>query len=131
MIRQAQIPSDSSVVRDVRPVHESFDMDFLTSFAFTPKFSSEFLNDSKKYLQFSSWVREPRGGSPDVAKNAKCKLETWCLEMCRAYRAASLEPGYQKVSHCTADALYSAGLQESEIAAELLDHFSEYLSIFS
>lgn len=125
MIQQTQIPSDCSVVRDVRPVHESFDMDFLTAFAFTPAFSTRFLNDSNKFIQFCSWLRDLRGGSPDAARNAKCKLENWCLEMCRAYRAASLTPTHQRTSHCTADALYSAGLHENEVAAELLDHFSK------
>ncbi|KAJ5775782.1 cytochrome P450 [Penicillium nucicola] len=123
MIRQAEIPHASSVVRDVRPVHEAFDMDFLTAFAFTPKFSTIFLNDKNKFIQFCSWLKDFRVGSPDAAKIAKCKLENWCLEMCRAYRAANLAPTHRRVSHCTADALYSAGLQEEEVAAELLDHF--------
>ncbi|KAJ5542085.1 hypothetical protein N7535_004505 [Penicillium sp. DV-2018c] len=123
MIREAQIPSGCSVVRDVRPVHEAFDMDFLTAFAFTPAFSTKFLSDSDKFNQFCSWLRDLRGGSPDAAKNAKWKLENWCLEMCRAYRAASLAPTHQTISHCTADALFGAGLQEKEVAAELLDHF--------
>ncbi|KAJ5146147.1 uncharacterized protein N7515_000711 [Penicillium bovifimosum] len=122
MIREAEIPSGSSVVRNVRPVHEAFDMDFLTAFAFTPTFSTNFLNDSDEFNQFCSWVRELRGGSPDAGKSAKCNLENWCLEMCRAYRAASLLPTHQTISHCTAEALYSAGLQEREVAAEILDH---------
>lgn len=125
MIRQAEIPSGHSVVRDVRPVHEAFDMDFLTAFAFTPAFSTQFLIDSDKFIEFRSWLRELRGGSPDAANEAKRKLENWCLEMCRAYRAASLTPASQRISHCTADALYGAGLQENEVAAELLDHFGK------
>lgn len=105
MIRQAQIPSGRSVVRGVRPVHEAFDMDFLTAFAFTSAFSTQFLNDSDKFSTFCSWLRELRGGTPDAANEAKSKLENWCLEMCRAYRGASLTPTHQRISHCTADAL--------------------------
>lgn len=116
--------SGNVLVQDLRALHGSFTMDSLTAFALTPAHSTHFLGQPNKLPEFQSWVARSRSDSPRAAQDGKQNLETWCLSMCKAYRANFDNDPSSTTTECPAGALYNAGVRDEQVAAELLDHFS-------
>jgi hypothetical protein len=117
--------TEHSVVRDLRNLHGSFTMDFLTAFSFTPTHSTRFLSNPDDLPRFQLWVAKSRATSLEVAAEGKNQLESWCLSMCRAYYAEFQEGSVGLIKDCPAGVLFGAGLGEDDVAAELLDHLSK------
>ncbi|KAF8543150.1 cytochrome P450 [Trichophaea hybrida] len=106
-------------------------MDFVTAFLFTREVGSRFLSGEDEgeilrryhsrrgYFAVSSelpWLS--RWVVPGWVDDANAKIEAWCERLCEA-RRGEWKDGEEK---CVIDRLLSSGLENTQIASEMLDH---------